>query len=442
MNYELEFLQVRFLKFFPFFALLLMPAAAQKRKAEKPLPASAYKLVSVDVTGTQHYKPEDVVRASGLQIGQTVHEDDFKDAARRLGDTGAFLDVAYSFSFDPDGTKLNLQVKDAQHFAPVRFENLVWFSDQELAEKLHSQVALFNGELPVTGKLPDDLSEALQALVDEKKIPAKVDYERIAHDDGPIEAFSYSATGPRIGIRHAEFSGISPEQFPALEATAGSFRGEEYAKSRIRRQEQKTIVPVLQEQGYLKATFGEPQARVAQSEEDDVLVDVTFPVDTGAQYKLEEITISGNKVFSTDALRKLITVPLDQPANLVLFNNNVDAIKTLYGSKGYMDATIDSKPEIDDSRHTVKFPLTIHEGDVFKMGELEILGVDPHTKDRLQNNWTILTGEPYNASYTRRFVAQALQDVLKTGEWNTDIRETLDQKDKTVDVTLRFDQKP
>ena len=419
-----------------------MPAAAQKRKPEKPLPPSAYKLVSVGVTGTQHYKPEDVVRASGLQMGQTVHEDDFKDAVRHLGDTGAFLDVAYSFSFDPDGTKLTLQVKDAEHFAPVRFENLVWFSDQELAEKLHSQVPLFSGELPVTGKLPDDLSEALQAMVDEKKIPAKVDYERIAHDDGPIEAFAYSATGPRIGIRHAEFSGITPDQFPALQATASAFRGEEYVKSKIQRQEQRSLISLLQEHGYVKATFAEPQAKVAQTEEDDVLVDVTFPVDAGAQYKLERITISGNKIIPTEALRKLITVPVDQPANLVLFNNNIDAVKALYGSKGYMDVAIDSQPEIDDAQHTVKFRLSIKEGDVFKMGDLEILGVDPHTKDRLQNNWTILSGDTYNASYTRRFVAQALQDVLKTGDWNTDIRETVDQKDKTVDVTLRFDQKP
>jgi hypothetical protein len=38
-------------------------------------------------------------------------------------------------------------------------------------------------------------------------------------------------------------------------------------------------------------------------------------------------------------------------------------------------------------------------------------------------------------------VAQALEDVLATGEWNTDIQETRNQKDKTVDVTLRFIQK-
>jgi outer membrane protein assembly factor BamA len=82
--------------------------------------------------------------------------------------------------------------------------------------------------------------------------------------------------------------------------------------------------------------------------------------------------------------------------------------------------------------------LTIHEGNIFKMGELEILGVDSRTKDRLQNNWTLMSGDTYNAAYTRRFVNQALKDVLTTGEWTTDIQETVDRKDKTVDVTLRF----
>jgi Skp family chaperone for outer membrane proteins len=103
-----------------------------------------------------------------------------------------------------------------------------------------------------------------------------------------------------------------------------------------------------------------------------------------------------------------------------------------------MDAALQIEPEIDDSQHAVKYRITIREGDIYKMGDLEILGLRSRTKDLLQNNWTLLTGDTYNSAYTRRFVAQALKDVLNTGEWNTDIQETLDRKDKTVDVTLHF----
>jgi outer membrane protein insertion porin family len=431
---------VKFFRALPLVLLLLFAeiSPAQTSKTSKELPPSAFRLISVQVTGTQRYKPEDVARAAGLQLGQTVHEDDFRDAARRLGETGAFTNVAYSFEYSPDGTKLELQVKDAQHFAPARFENLVWFSDQELLAKLHAQVPLFDGQLPITGKLPDDVAEALQAMVDEKKIAAQVEYVRVAHEDGPTEGFAFSVSGPRIVIQNVEFSGTDAAELPALAAAAKKLRGAEYGRSALRQQEDKNFLPVFLERGYLKATFGNPEAKVAQNDQDETLVDVTFPVDPGPQYKLTSLLILGNRVMPSEALRQAIHARLGQPADAVELSKDVDGIKSLYGARGYVDAAVRNEPELDDSQHTVRYRLTIREGDVYKMGDLEILGLHSRTKDLLQNNWTLLTGDTYNASYTRRFVAQALKDVLNTGEWDTDIQETLDRKDKTVDVTLHF----
>ena len=418
--------------------LIAQVSSSQAGKPSKQLPPSAFKLISVQVSGTKRYKPEDVARGCGLQLGQTVHDDDFKYAVGRLGETGAFADVTYSFDYSPEGTRLTLKVKDAEHFAPARFENLVWFSDQELLERLHAEVPLFNGELPVTGPLADDVSQALQLLMDEKKIAAQVNYVRIAQGDGPTEAFVYSVAGPRILIQHVEFSGASLAEFPALEAAGKKLRGAEYERSAMRQQENKSFLSIFLARGYLKATLGDPVAKVSQSDQDEVLVEVTFPVDPGPQYNLTGFEISGSKVIPADLLRQAVQVKVSQPADAVEISKDAENMKSLYGMKGYMDATIRIEPELDDSQHTARYRFIIREGDIFKMGDLEILGVDSHTKDRLQNNWTLLTGDTYNSGYTRRFVSQALQEVLKTGEWDTDIQETLDRKDKTVDVILRF----
>ena len=168
-----------------------------RKQSPKELPPSAFKLISVKTTGTKRYKSEEIVAASGLQIGETVSEDDFKKAARILGETGAFGDVPYSFQYSSDGTKLDLQVQDAEQFVPVRFDNLVWFSDQELLDQLHAQVPLFQGQLPAGGDLADQVSNALQGLLIEHNVQGKVDYLRAAHEDGPIEAFVFTVTGPR-----------------------------------------------------------------------------------------------------------------------------------------------------------------------------------------------------------------------------------------------------
>src|SRR5579884_3081568 len=75
-------------------------------KSLDQLPASMRKLVAVSVTGSKRYSENDIIAASGLQIGTTLTADDLKKAARHLGDLGVFSDIAYNYSYSSEGTKL------------------------------------------------------------------------------------------------------------------------------------------------------------------------------------------------------------------------------------------------------------------------------------------------------------------------------------------------
>jgi hypothetical protein len=72
------------------------------------------------------------------------------------------------------------------------------------------------------------------------------------------------------------------------------------------------------------------------------------------------------------------------------------------------------------------------------MGELEIVGLDTQAKAHLQDAWTLHEGEPYNADYAYKFV-EATNRLLPDGvSWAVSIHEAVNAKDKTVDVTVRF----
>ena len=424
--------------------LCLCSALAQtaRKLSPKDLPPSAFKLISVKTTGTKRYKSEDVIAATGLQVGQTVSEDDFRKAARLLGETGAFGDVLYSFQYSNNGTKLELQVQDAERFVPARFDNLVWFSDQELFDQLHRQVPLFQGQLPIAGDLADQVSNALQALLIARNLQGRADYLRAAHQDGPIEAFVFTITGPQIHIRNVAFAGAVEPELPSLEAAARKLEGTDFSRSILRTQEDKTFHPIYLRQGYLKASFGDAQAKVVQDSPQETVVDVTFPVEPGRQYKLTALDLAGNKSFPAGTLRPLIRAQLDQPANAVQLETDIEAMKKLYGSRGYMAASIEPDPAIDDENSTVKYVLKINEGDVYSMGDLEIRGLDSRTTARLQDDWKLRGGDPYDSSYPKRFLEQADKEISWMSDWNTSVRESLNPQEKTVDVTLRFDPKP
>ena len=428
-----------FLAFLGFSASQL-PAQTRKPPA-KELPPSAYKLVSIKVTGSKRYTQAEIITATGLQIGQTVSDADFKVASQHLGDTGAFGDIDYSFEYSSEGTKLELQLTDSGQFVPTHFDNFVWLSDEDLLKQLHERVPLFQGQLPVTGNLPDQVSDALQALLIENKINGRADYLRSAHLDGPVEAFDFSVSGPNIRIGNIAFTGAGPGELPLLQAAAHKMQGGAYLRSALRAQEDKDLLPVYLARGYLKAAFEDVQTKVVQQSPEETLVDVAVAVHPGFQYKLTDVQWSGNSIFPAGQLQALIHLQSSEPPDAVRLANDLNAVRKLYGTRGYLAASVAPVPQMDAAHATASYQPQVHEGDLYKMGELEIQGLDTRATNRLEDNWQLRRGEPYDTSYPERFVDESLKELSLMGEWNVSVHETPNGDDKTVDVTVRFDPK-
>src|SRR6201993_567230 len=362
------------------------------------LPASDRQLISVKSSGTKRYADEAVIAASGLQMGTTVVEDDFKKAARRLGDLGVFTDIAYSYSYSSAGTKLTLQVTDGEKFVPVRFEDFVWFSDQELMQRIKERAPMFNGEVPLSGNLADRVSDVLQALLVENAIPGNVEYQRTGKANGPIDSIVYRISEVLIQIRNIEFTGAGETELPALKAAAHRVFDSEYSRSILKALVERQLLPVYYSRGYLKAAFGEPEPKVVKkpSANNDeggprnlTIVDVTFPVDPGQQYKIKALEWAGNKEFSTDILQKMVRAQPGEIANTVRIGDNLKDIQKLYGSRGYVTATIKVDAEFDDAASTALIRLDVKEGDVYHMGDLEFRGLDNSLTAKLRNAWKI-----------------------------------------------------
>ena len=401
-----------------------------------------FKLASIKATGSRRYTPEEIVAATGLQIGQAVTEDDFKTAVQHLGETGAFTDVRYSYKYSGEGATLELQLSDNSALVPVSFDNFVWFSDQELSKTLHQRVPLFQTQLPLTGDLPDQVSDALQAMLIERHVQGRADYLRAADLDGPVTAFVFSVTGQHILIRNVDFSGANPAELPALQQAARQLRGEEYLRSAVHTRARKDFLPIYQQRGYLKAEISAPQAKVVEESAQETTVDITFPVLPGPEYKFSSAQWSGNTVFPAEKLQALVQLKPGQPANAVQLEKDLKAAQELYGSRGYMAASIKPVPQMDEEHLTVAYRCQVQEGEVYKMGELEVRGVDNRAADRLSLAWKLRDGDVYDSGYPQRFLKESASSILNMNQWDTTVHETLDEKNKTVDVTLRFDPRP
>lgn len=397
------------------------------------------------VTGSERFTQEEVAAATGLTVGTMVGDETFRKAARQLGETGAFDAISYTFSYSAAGTKLVFKVTDAERFVPAHFADFVWFTDQELSRKVHERVPLFDGELPATGRLPDQVSDILQAMLVEHGIPGHVDYFRTPGKDGQLAAIDYSVSNVRIRIRNIEFTGAGNDELELLEDAGKKLSGHDYARSLLASFTQHVVLPVYHDRGYLKAACSAPQPKVVKAvvpEEGDqetvTTVDVALQITPGIQYKLKGWSWSGNKNIPTNELQGLLHAKTGKPASTVQLEDDLRAVQELYSSRGYVTATIKADAQYDDEASTVNYLLLVTEGSVFHMGELEFRGIDNALTARLREAWKIRPGDVYDATYLKEYLVQARKLLPANMDWEVAPHVTAMARDKTVDVDLQY----
>ncbi|MGB2605196.1 MAG: POTRA domain-containing protein [Candidatus Sulfotelmatobacter sp.] len=414
------------------------------------MPATAYKLIAVKVTGSKRFTSDEVAAASGLPVGTIAHEEDFKKAARQLGESGAFSSIAYTFSYSAAGTKLEFQVNDAEKFVPAHFTDFVWFTDEDLLHRIHERIPLFKGELPTSGRLIDQVSDVLQAMLVENAVPGHVEYLRTSGKTGQLESIDYNVAGVSIRIRHAEFPGATANELPLLEAAGEKLVDREYSREYMNAFVDHSVLPVFREHGYLKASCAPAQPKVVKpeaSESNDndkqppTFVDITFPVTPGLQYKVTAWDWSGNKAIPTDELQPLLHAKAGQIANTVQLTDDLHTVQELYGSRGYILASVTVNAEFDDVAGTVAYHLVVNEDSVFHMGELEFRGIDNNLTARLRAAWKIRPGEVYDAGYLQQFLPLARKLLPASLDWEVSTHVTALARDKTVDVDIQYTAK-
>jgi outer membrane protein insertion porin family len=276
-------------------------------------------------------------------------------------------------------------------------------------------------------------------------IPGNVEYEYTGKNNGPADSIVYRVADILIQVHSVEFTGAAEAELPALKAAAQRVVNTEYSRAVLGALAQRQLLPVYHARGYLKASFSDPQPKVvrkpsenAEGRRNQTIVDVVFAVTPGRQYKLKGIEWAGNHQLPTDTLQKMVRVQPGEPANTVRLEDNLKDIQELYGSRGYVAATIKSEAEFDESAGTALIHLNVAEGNQYHMGELQFRGLDNTLAEKLRNAWKIRPGDVYDATYLHEYLTAAHKLLTAGLDWDVRSHVTANVQDKTVDVDLIF----
>ncbi len=380
--------------------------------------SGAAKIGSIHIKGLKKFTAEQVIAAMGLKPGQVFDLKALDAGAERLGKSGAFPDVAYSYVPQGGLIAVDFKVEETAKFRECVFDNFVWLTKDEIQAGLKKDVPLFIGILPEAGQLLDDVSQALENLSKEKGIPVKVT-RRVGQQDIFDKNWRhlYSAQGADVKTQSISFTGILTVKQSDLQKEASGLIGRDYSLFQSDLFGTAKLLPYYHERGFLLAK-ADPQPPKIVSHTDGslaYLVEVVYAVTEGNAYRWEPAEWIGDTAISPSNLEAATAMKPNEIANGKKIEEGWAAIHKEYLKIGYIEETDSPEPVFDTQSLRVHYRVMVYEGAQYHMGSIAITGVPQKTSDRLKDRWRLKPGDIYDGLYTADFVKKEVFPAVQGG---------------------------
>ncbi len=407
-----------------------------------PAPVVSGTLTPPKASGSKRFSAEPIAAASGLKQGQSISGEDLQAAANRLAHLGVFSDVRYRYATRGGNVEVEFQVADAPSIAPL-FDNFPWFTDDEINLALKGAVPLYDGRVPESGTLLDEISKALAKLLETRKVTGTVSHQavRLATSGETVQQFRLE--GPELSIESVEFSDALAKNDHAIQQSLSDLRGKPFSRVVIDRFCFEQVRPIYLAHGNLRVTFDAPQARFTGDPSKPLpsSVKAIIGIRPGPVYKWAGATWSGNSSFSAAELDALAGMKSGDSADGMKLEAGWQNILDAYGKKGYLDAALEKTPALDDAAARASCRVVVTEGPQYHMGALVLTGLSLEGERRILAAWKLPDGAVFDASVVDAFVNGGARAAFGDLPWGYEkIGHYLQKDPKTarVDVLMDF----
>ena len=166
--------------------------------------------------------------------------------------------------------------------------------------------------------------------------------------------------------------------------------------------------------GYLQAKVGEPEVAEAGEVSGGIPLPIpllhkkgpglkiTVPLEVGRRYKITEVKETGVTIFQPGVVTAYSLIRKGELGNSEHFRKGLEQIKKIYGSQGYINATVEPDLKFTDKTEEegeAEVTLNVDEGRQFTLHRLEFIG-NTNTRDVVLRREVVLNeGDVYNKQY-------------------------------------------
>lgn len=131
--------------------------------------------------------------------------------------------------------------------------------------------------------------------------------------------------------------------------------------------------------GYMRVRVGKPKITYSEKKKGVIL---TFFIDEGQQYRVNDITFEGDVLTTKAELRKLFNTMSGNVYSQKILEGDLTKVQELYGSQGYAFANVIPQPQINDDTLTTDINIVIEKGKKVFVEKINITG-NTITRDKV-----------------------------------------------------------
>ena len=409
------------------------PASSTEQSAQD---AKRWPLREIRVQGMKLITPRQVIEMSGLRVGMLAGQVELDAARERIYATGCFDLVSYQFEpAEGGGIFATFEIRDAEQRGPWRLDRLP-LDEKAFAARAAKTMQGFGAEIPMTEIYTKRMSDLAEAMLKEKGVTETVISKfEAGMKDGIVAVIQPKTPPPNISqVLFVGARAVPPQELQRaiLDIAVGSPWSEELFRIYL----ENAVRAVYDSQGRLRAKF--PSITTEPSKKDKGVV-VTVTVDEGPIFKLKRLEIKGAPLpeeeinqLGGDAFKN------DVPVNLSVVGQAMTKIMARLTEIGYLKPAYHALKTINDEDKTADLTVEVEPGPEYKMGRLDIAGLDIESEPEIRKMWALKPGAPYRKGYAEHFLTEVRErrvlDFL--GETHSDVK--LDDANAQVNVKLAF----
>ena len=357
--------------------------------------AFAQVIRKIEILGNKTIASKEIIAVIEVKKGDEFEEDSLNQDIRNIYNLGFFDEVVLDVEPFEKGIKVVFKVAEKTLIKRVDFKGNKKFSNK----KLKGEISLKEKEAFDQKKMEEDTEKITLLYKGKGFADVKVEaFTTTLEKEGLVIVTFFVTEGNRITINEITLTGV--KGFPLKKVLKKiKTKKKKIYKEEVFNTDLKTLESFYKQKGYMEIKISEPQINY-NSERTEMYIEI--PIDEGVQFKVGEITFTGNTVFEEGFLKKKLDLVPGKIFNDNKYKTRMMIIQSVYAEKGYIRMEINPQIGLDREKKLVNVNFKLIERGKVYIDKIYIEGNTITREYVIRRELLIKEGDPFNVGKIRR----------------------------------------